>query len=360
MVMNSYFGGPDVLPFDLKLRRVVTYTSAPSDAARSDARRDLAARLETQLRSILVRPSTELGAVSNLPTADALHEAIRSVRSDRKLLARNYLSRFYQRLFALAPSPAPPDDDALVTALGPTAPLVAEFGEISNIVATAEDAVIAEVVYDSFNNMLARYDRVAGSATHHESDFDFYRFVGHELFVSFVAALLQERQLKLLTRLLPTDLELPANYRTRIHPFHDMQRGTMLLWGRSKRLNLMSAHGTLLRNRHTEGPVGAAVPFDHFLGADYFLFLYCQAKNNNTDRVPWFPPTAAYLSESPSFLLRLHRNDYAIEVANSIGLLGSDELRKLIVDSELHLAKAFGIDWNRIQEAYTPSLIGGR
>jgi hypothetical protein len=47
-------------------------------------------------------------------------------------------------------------------------------------------------------------------------------------------------------------------------------------------------------------------------------------------------------------------------VANAMGLLGSDELRELIVESEQKFAKAFSIDWTRIPEAYDPSLIGRR
>jgi hypothetical protein len=360
MVMNSHFGAPDALPFDLKLRRIVTYTSAPNDTTRADVRRELTSRLEGQLRTILSNLESATRAAAATPRADALGEAIRSAKGDRKLLTREYVGDFQSRLFALAPSPAPRDDGALVAALERTAPLIAEFGEISNVVAAAEDTVAAEAIYDSFGNILARYDRPTASSSFHDTEFDFYRFVGHELFVSFVAALVQERQLKLLQRLLAKDLELPVTHRTRLRPFHELQRGSALFWERSNRLNLMSAQGALLRDRHSEGQLGAAVPFDHLLGADYFLFLLTEAKSKDVDRVLWFPPTAPYVTESPSFLIRLHVNEFAITVANSMGLLGSDELRKLIVDSELKLAKAFGLDWNRIPEAYSPLLIGSR
>jgi hypothetical protein len=122
----------------------------------------------------------------------------------------------------------------------------------------------------------------------------------------------------------------------------------------------MSAHGALLRERHEEGDLGVIVPFDHFIGADYFLFLYAEVKYYDDSRVPWFPPTAPYLSRTSTFIARLHRSDFAIQVADTLGLPGIEELRKLIVDSEVKLARAFRLDWQRIPEAHNPSLIGSR
>jgi hypothetical protein len=359
MILNSHYGAHADLPFDLKLRRVVTYSSGPDGTAHAEVRRALASHLETELRTILMKSGD---AVTPAPASvsDSLRKAIRQGTGDRKLLARDYLNGFHDRLFALAPAPPPRDDEELVTSLAPSAPFVTEFGTICEAVAATGDVVVADAIYDSFGRVLARYSQSPSSGAYGDSEFDFYRFVGHELFVTFVAALLQERQLVTLKRLLDRDLELPPPHQERLRPFHELRRGVTLFSERSKRLNLMSAHGTLLRQRHMDGELGATVPFDHILGADYFLFLYAEAKHTDQRYVPWFPPTAPYLPETSTFLARLHRSDFATDVANAMGLVDSDELRRLIVGSETKLGRAFGIDWTRIPEAYNPALIGSR
>jgi hypothetical protein len=355
MVMNSHFGGPDSLPFDLRMRRVVTYVSTSAESARGDTRRELAHRLEVQVRAILAKLADD-SAVAVKPKIGkaALAEAIRSGRGDRALTAREYMEEFCSRLFAMAPSPAPHDDDELVASLAATMPLIGEFGEISSVVAIAEDAVVARAIYSSFGKVLATYEAADGGER--DGAFDFERFLGHELFVSFIAALLHERRFSLLKSLLAEELELPAGQRRRIAPFYELQRGTFWLWRRSKRLNLMSAQGKLLHDRHSDGPA-SAISFDHVMGADYFLFLQTEATNPDEREVRWFPPTAPYLSRTPTFLARLHRTSYATEVAELIGAGGPDQLRNLIVTTEVKLARAFGIDWHRIPEAYNPSLV---
>lgn len=63
LVQNTAFGGPELLPFDLRGRRTVTY-SFPAEGDRpGEARALLQGRLET-----LLRASLEIGVGSNLPT----------------------------------------------------------------------------------------------------------------------------------------------------------------------------------------------------------------------------------------------------------------------------------------------------
>lgn len=50
MVMNTSFGVIDSLPFDLKMRRVVTYNVSESDSDRSSEKQNLVAKLEAQIR----------------------------------------------------------------------------------------------------------------------------------------------------------------------------------------------------------------------------------------------------------------------------------------------------------------------
>lgn len=62
LVMNGAYGGPELLPFDLRGRRIVVYHKADADN-RGEARALLQGRLETALRSALTNDE-----VSNLPS----------------------------------------------------------------------------------------------------------------------------------------------------------------------------------------------------------------------------------------------------------------------------------------------------
>lgn len=53
MVMNTAFGNPEKLPFDLKMRRVITYISKEEDTDRSQERNKLQSTLRSALSSIL-------------------------------------------------------------------------------------------------------------------------------------------------------------------------------------------------------------------------------------------------------------------------------------------------------------------
>jgi hypothetical protein len=59
MVMNTAFGAVEQLPFDLRLKRVLTYSASVGDAERSPERKKLQGALEYCLRDILLAPLTK-------------------------------------------------------------------------------------------------------------------------------------------------------------------------------------------------------------------------------------------------------------------------------------------------------------
>lgn len=58
LVINTYFGKPELLPFDLRQLRVLAYEASPYDEERTPAKKVLAARLEAAVRAIaaVVKP----------------------------------------------------------------------------------------------------------------------------------------------------------------------------------------------------------------------------------------------------------------------------------------------------------------
>lgn len=56
MVQNVAFGGPELLPFDLRQKRAIRYSSPADASARASERRALASSLETALHEIFKEP----------------------------------------------------------------------------------------------------------------------------------------------------------------------------------------------------------------------------------------------------------------------------------------------------------------
>lgn len=69
MVMNTAFGTIEQLPFDLRLKRVLTYTAPPESAERGEARKKLQGVLEYCLRDILLIPAKK-------PETNVEHEVV--------------------------------------------------------------------------------------------------------------------------------------------------------------------------------------------------------------------------------------------------------------------------------------------
>ncbi len=85
MVMNTHFGNPEQLPFDLRLKRVLTYSTAPEATERAQERKKLQGFLEANLRAIFSSPrrspTTEEGhdhrlfrlLLEELPSGGSIH-----------------------------------------------------------------------------------------------------------------------------------------------------------------------------------------------------------------------------------------------------------------------------------------------
>jgi hypothetical protein len=66
MVLNAAYGGPELLPFDLRQRIAVVYTMPEDADERASVRRDLSKRLENALRTIFVGRDTILPDLTTL------------------------------------------------------------------------------------------------------------------------------------------------------------------------------------------------------------------------------------------------------------------------------------------------------
>lgn len=350
LVMNTHFGRVEQLPFDLRMRRTLGYEAAPGDSEKSIARRDLQGRLESTLREILLRRSR----MTAKPAAvDAALASVEGARSDQAAAARDFMRDFCRRLMELDQKgdAATEADEAFLAALAASVPALVDFGRLVEGIARhgARDALLATA--QGFGQLLERYQfppRQGGSWR--DTDFDLFKFVGHEAFVMLVAALMRHERWDQLALVLNERYTVERGNGPRTEGFEALSTVVKLLDIRNQRLNLrrLCHHGDVLKERHEKGPLAAACPFGDFIDADWLLFL-------RSDLAPEASPMGAFGSPLwrswscifaeghglPQFLARSEQRTFAERILLVLGLTNVDQFKTRYRERGANLARLF-------------------
>lgn len=222
--------------------------------------------------------------------------------------------------------------DELLAAIPKTQAPIARFSKTAEVAAVMGDVAIAEELYNWFGIILERYDLPRGfSGTFYEADFDYFRFVGHELLVTLFAFLLREQQWDIISRLLGEPI--PVRYIRRDNgpgnaEWSDVSRHVGILGGLSRNHQRLSMHGDILNERHTKGELAGILPFEEFADADFFLYLRgLLPEDEFTGHFSWRPWSAVWLRGIPRFLLRAQSEAQAENVSRALSLSSVAELR---------------------------------
>ncbi len=213
------------------------------------------------------------------------------------------------------------------------------------------DIGIAVELYNWFGQILERYSLPRGfSGSYNEADFDFFRFVGHELFVTLFAFLLREQQWEIISRLL--NEPIPVRYLQREHgpgncEWSDVSRHIRILGGELQKRGRLSFHGDVLNERHSKGELTAILPFEEFVDADFFLYLRGLLANEKFNgELPWKPWSVVWLQGTPRFLLRAQSEGQAENVRKALALPSVIEFKKRLQERgsqiTIFIAMAFG------------------
>jgi len=338
LILNETYGPVEDLPFDLRVKRTIRYRFAPGDA-KAESRTELAKALEVGIRAILALTPIKR-------SSDTLDNAIAGVAeasADVGARIRDYMRWLMSELDTLKPkrendSEQKAADEVLCDAIRLSLPLVEGFVTLADVVARhgSQDAALSMMT--GFEDVLSSYDMPPNhSGSWSETDFDFQRFVGHELFVAFIMTLLRWDRLELLGRVLHHDLYPTTALGRRIKSWSALYQPCRALDdARKKRLNLnfYSVRAEFLRERHSSGNLGKSAPFEAFVEADFFLYL-------RSDDA-WRPITAMYIgSHEPSFLARAAKRTYAERLVPALGLTDIEAFRDRCVERNQNLPKLF-------------------
>jgi hypothetical protein len=345
-VMNVAFGGVEQLPFDLKTKRVIGY-SMHENQERADERQKLEGRLEAELREIFAHLIKEETSVVK-PIETEVMDAVLTSLPNRAVPTRRYIASLINEFSSLAPdfSKEANSDEVLMAYLEKTTELVTNFSFVIETMVAAKDRICITSVYKSFDDIINKYYIPLGfSGNFRKGDFDFYKFIGHELFVTIFALLIQSEAWELITELLNTGfyVENSPKGTPQSVPFGYISQYVELL--DTRKYNVISLHAYSLMARHTKGKLGELVALKPFMDADYFLFLRSEAnRHDNAISINlWRPWSTAYMTEyyRPRFLVEAQSKKYAEGLLKPLGIESIEMFRALIVETIPRLVSSF-------------------
>jgi hypothetical protein len=342
MVMNSAFGAPESLPFDLRMRRAITYHMPMESEERAPERKKLEATLTEALRAILagLEAQTVGEVVQPPPIGDQAKVSVENSQPNQSSVISRFMAWLTEEIAALA------SNKSFDEAIGQTKGIVLEFARLAEVIATMNAFEAAHAMYKGFGSILECYNLPRGFVgTYQDTDFDFYKFMGHELFVTFFSFLIREKRWKLSTELLEEDIYIEnpnGTSKPELVPFTYVSKQIQLLKFRNKNQNLgrVSLHADFLNKRHTEEVIAELVPMQQFMDADYFLFLRAEIASEGFGG--WVPWSTLYLEQPPKYLIEASRAKYAQELLQPLGAITIATLREQVDRSISTLQQVFG------------------
>jgi len=191
-VMNTSFGRPEDLPFDLKRRRTVKY-DLPKGADKTAARKALRDQLRDAIRAI-VEVGARAALTSAPPPPNPMKEAIDAIegqRPNQSAVTKRFMQTLAEDLVKIdADRNTRPAEESLLTAIEATKSAVNDFGTVARVASEMASKEALHGLTQGFEYLLARYNP-QGPGAFSLAAFDLYKFVGHELMAVLAAHLIR-------------------------------------------------------------------------------------------------------------------------------------------------------------------------
>lgn len=337
LVVNTAFGGPENLPFDLKMKRAITYNLDDSNKSdKANVRKELQGKIRSGILEICkkIEDSTQNQQEFVAPFNEAL-SAIDKSRPDVSRKVKEFMTEFVVECVKLSPkwSDDKEKDEELVECFQKTPSLVGKFVTLAMKAASMNSELGSKALYVGLEPILERYKFPANqSGSYFPTDFDYFKLLGHELMTVLFACLIEEERWSIVSTLIDIDLHV-SNARGEegeAVQFLYASKPVELLKSRNERLkvNRKSIHADLLNDRYTMSPLREMISIESFISADYFLFLVGELMDGLWFN--WIPWSTLYLQRPPRFLISMKRKKYAEKRLPCFGVDDVEHLRGII------------------------------
>lgn len=342
LVFNRAFGTFEELPFDLRMRRILSYEMEAETKEKSAERKKLEAQLDVALRTAFQTTKPTTSSIPAIP-------AIENQQANRIIVLRRNLDEILKTLNHLEPkkhSQGGTADD-LIKGLELTQEPVAEFSKIAEAASVMNDQEVVLEIYRWFGRLFERYDLPEDfSGRSSSADHDYFKFLGHELFVTLIAFLLREKRWGLLETTLAEPIPMRysrRNYGPASVNWSFASEHLSLLLDESPKRQRMSLHADILKERHTAGGLAAIMPMEEFVSADYFLFLFGELPPDEAPEpfFSWRAWSALYLKHAPALLRDAEHKQIVQRLLKIFHIQTVEELRKRLVERAPRLKLLF-------------------
>lgn len=267
------------------------------------------------------------------PTISDLKYAFSSSKEPIAPLYSDYLKNILKDLERTRPdfSQFAELDEAIIAQIKNGIPISYRFIEAALLAAKYGSVEAIEVMYNFFGSVLKLYDVPEGfSGSFHREDFDGFKFLGFEMFVSLISALIKYSHWDIIGDILPNDLFVERTYESKYIPFkYISQYMASLDEIRNKRLDLrrISVAGDLYKERFTDSELSKLLIHKELLEADYFLFMRTVSHEDNLQyvRSVWCPRSCVWLDVPPGYIVKAESKRFLEKIVKAAGFSNSGE-----------------------------------
>ncbi|MDP3792211.1 MAG: hypothetical protein Q8Q89_00580 [bacterium] len=329
LVFNEAYGKKDKLPFDLKTRRLLIYNCGDSITDRSEIKKSLT----KDLKAALLSGFTHVISEKKLPN---IVDIIENNAPNKQIKLRAHLSSILSELEELQPRMVRDGGtvEDLLLAIPKTESLVVDFAKLSETVVLMNDLECEKEIFQWFGKFLTKHNPLPNRMNRFSNaDGDFFKVLGHELFVTFTTPFLREGKLKELQKLLEGTLKVGPtinNHSETRENWTELSEYSPLLDEERKKRNpiRISLHADLLKERHEKEVFSTIIPIKDFTETDFFLYLYGEGTSEDEYYSRWYPQSVVWFSHTPVFLTDTIDYSKAIQLCHALKINDISELKK--------------------------------
>lgn len=337
LVYNTAYGALTDLPFDLRARRVMIYNMIGNAEEKAEERKKLSASLKEAIKAALL-VNKETPVVES--PLESLLKAIENKQPNRIIKLRKELRDFLLQIDAKAPLKFIENGtvDLLMKGINSIMTQIESFAQICYMTAVMNDEEAALEIHQWFGNIIERYEVPNNFfGRYKEEDFDYYKFLGQELYVVLIASLLKEEKWIIIKKLLNEPIHvkyLRMNGGPMDVKFNYISRFVRSLHDESEKIGKISLQANILNDHFKSEVLKEILSFDDFMAADLLLFMVVKM-NEEEGKInfhSWRSVSFLFMRTSPSFLIKAKRSNYAIVLSDLCGVenveMFKEKLRK--------------------------------
>lgn len=302
---------------------------------------------------MLERIKTLAPAIGKGPSIPDLKQAISDVGQPVGAMYTEYLDTLLADLIQTKPDFSQFDeyDDAIVDQIENGLPITYRFIEAALLASKHANSDGVQALYDFFGKGLRTYKPPDGfSGTFRGTDFDGFKFLVYEMFVSLVASLVRNNRWDMLGHILAEDLFVEKKHDSSYVSFERVSAYVQSLDElRNRRLNKnrVSLMGDVLKERFTNSQLSQLLSHKDFLEADYFLFMRTVCHTGDTQRLHdvWCPRACVWLDRAPSYVIKAESRRFLASMLPATGFSDETTFKQNLIQKHGAFTTYFASGW---------------